>query len=111
MNDKTKILEAVREGKMTPEDARKALNGESSPSCKTLHIDVNSSDGDTVKIAFPIALARALFKGQNRSFHKKRIEDYDVDWSEVFDLIEDGHCGELVNVNSSDGDTVTIKIV
>lgn len=131
MNEKTKILEMLNEGKITAEEAEKLLNAvseaKSSESQKQkqaktiasgstakgkIKIDVVSSDGDNVKISVPLKLVKAIDKMLPKNVAIE-LEEEGINLKELLlnldESMEDLD-DDLVNVVSSEGDTVRIYI-
>lgn len=98
--------ERVRETpKVVPQENRKDVDK------MILKITVDSNDGDKVRINLPITIVKLMIDGGakmpeiNGSNALKNVE-----WSQVFALIEQGVIGKLVEVESSDGDKVNIVV-
>ena len=72
---------------------------------------VVDGDGDKVKINFPLALGEAVL-GTYLKLGLKDEEDAleGIDFEKIFDLVKQGVIGELVNVESSDGTKVSIRV-
>ena len=112
------ILELLKEGKITPEQAEMlldALNDDPQPSKdgvvlpkktkrKMLNVLVKSKDGDDVKIQVPIEFAKFM------KFANPKLQEQNIDFEEIIKLVEDGLEGELVNITSADGDIVKIVV-
>ncbi|MGB0203249.1 MAG: SHOCT-like domain-containing protein [Acholeplasmataceae bacterium] len=114
------ILELLKEGKITSEQAEMlldALNDDPQPSKdgvvlpkktkrKMLYVLVKSKDGDDVKIQVPIEFAKFM------KFAKldPKLQEQNIDFEEIIKLIEDGLEGDLVNITSADGDIVKILV-
>ena len=84
---------------------------------KNLHIKVLSADGDKVNITFPIALVKALvksggIKGMITSSLKGVNEDVKstIDLDMIAEFIDNGVIGNIVDIESADGDKVNIYI-
>ena len=75
-----------------------------------LKIIVDSNDGDKVNIKLPMLLIKTfLDSGMAVPVNgNKALEN--IDFKQVFDLVEQGVIGELVNVESSDGGIVRIVV-
>ena len=75
-----------------------------------LKIIVDSNDGDKVNIKLPMLLIKTfLDSGMAVPVSgNKALEN--IDFKQVFDLVEQGVIGELVNVESSDGGIVRIVV-
>ena len=75
-----------------------------------LKIIVDSKDGGKVNIKLPMLIIKTfLDSGMPISFNgNKYLEN--IDFKQIFDLVEQGVVGELVNIESNDGDTVRIVV-
>eukprot|EP01156_Anaeramoeba_ignava_P021218 Anaeramoba_ignava/c18487_g1_i1.p2 GENE.c18487_g1_i1~~c18487_g1_i1.p2 ORF type:complete len:126 (+),score=29.89 c18487_g1_i1:1264-1641(+) len=73
---------------------------------KLLKILVDSADGDKVNIKIPVEFAKLL---KNKKF-QANFGDVDVDVDSIIEMVTQGMEGEIVNVESSDGDTVKIVV-
>ncbi|HOP57247.1 MAG TPA: hypothetical protein PLH02_02505 [Bacillota bacterium] len=121
--ERLKILEMLSQGKITPEQAESLLaalneSGDATnetsaltPGKKTafrmLKIQVDSADGDEVRIQLPIEFAKLL---KNNKLNINGLDDMDIDVDALIQMINAGANGELVNVRSSDGDIVKIFV-
>jgi hypothetical protein len=123
--ERMKILDLLSKGIIKPEDAEKLLTalgaGEAPvyeadpvqvmPSKKApfrmLRVYVDSADGDKVRIQLPIEFAKLLKSGK---FNIDAIEDFDIDIDSLIQMINAGVVGELVNVESADGDIIKIVV-
>ena len=120
MKDKLHILDLLEKKEITAEEAEKRLEAlraqapatvsRSGRGGKSLKVIVRSSDGDNVNIQLPINFARLILKGQKKFVRNSTLDNLDVDLEEVFDMVESGVIGELVNIESADGDTVKIFV-
>lgn len=80
-----------------------------------LRIVVDSKDGDKVRVNLPLSLVKiCLETGLSMpevSGNKATVEALsNIDWQQMFSLIEKGVIGELVSVQSADGDNVSIVV-
>lgn len=75
-----------------------------------LKIIVDSKNGDKVNIKLPMLIIKTfLDSGMPISINgNKSLES--VDFKQIFDLVEQGVVGELVNIESNDGDIVRIVV-
>jgi hypothetical protein len=123
--ERLKILDLLTKGIIKPEDAEKllaALGANETPvyeadpvhvvpskkaPFRMLRIYVDSADGDKVRIQLPIEFAKLLKSGK---FNIDAIEDFDIDIDQLIQMINSGVVGELVNVESADGDIVKIVV-
>jgi hypothetical protein len=125
MNEKMKILEMLEKGTITPEEAADLLSAletseisvfktSSQPSARMFKIQIISSDGDKVNVQIPLEFAKIAMRSQKQglllSHAKLNNMNVDVDWDLIMKMIDDGVIGELVNIESADGDIVRIVI-
>ncbi len=74
-----------------------------------IKIVVVSNDGDNVKIQLPYQFVRtAVNTGMKIPSVGEKLGN--VDFGEVFNCVESGMLGEIVNITSADGDTVKICV-
>lgn len=120
-----KVLTMVQEGKVDAEKASELIevlkNKESgsipSPkqayADKTLKIRVISADNDNVSVNLPIKLIKVLLKaGHNIAGNIPQSEKYvkDIDIDVLIEAIDNELDGQIVDVKSADGDTVSVFI-
>ena len=90
---------------VAPPEKRKSIDD------MVLRINV-CDDGDKVKINIPFILIRSLVMQDpdnvNINFGKSDVK---IDWKMVISLIESGTIGKLLEIEGSDGETVTIEVV
>ena len=88
-----------------PEEKRKDIND------LMFRIVVDSSNGDKVRVNLPCALVKA---GIECGMEMPQISGTgalnNIDFAKIFELVEKGAMGNLVEVESSDGDTVRIFV-
>lgn len=74
-------------------------------------INVNSSDGDKVRINLPMALVKM---GMEMGMKMPQVSGNkaltDIDFQQLIYMVESGLIGKIVEVESSDGDTVEILV-
>jgi len=129
--ERKKILQMIAEGKITPEEGERLLSamGEPGPSTKTfsesrnrtgpgateprwLRIQVDSSEGERVRVNVPWKLARFAMNFIPKEA-RTRLGEEGFDISAIIDGIEEvvsGAEGEIVSVESSAGDKVRIVV-
>ena len=133
MEERIKILDMLKEGIITVEEANELLNATTNSTDtekeekkqaeinindkkRLLHIKVISEDGDKVMINIPLKAVRFLFKNGkiNKSIKLSGVrEDFlsnSIDMDLINEFIESGKSGEIVNIQSEDGDIVNIYI-
>lgn len=76
-----------------------------------LRICVNSSEGDKVRVNLPMPLVKiGIEMGLSLSQVSGSVKLPDIDLAQVLALVERGLIGKLVEIESSDGDTVEIVV-
>jgi hypothetical protein len=128
MNSKEQILQMVKDGTITVEDGIKlleALGMQNAPTPpvapvinvnpaggrKMLRVVVDSAKGDVVRINVPTSLVKAGLNLSNQlKVDGNPIDMKGVDVDMIMAAIEEGATGEIVNVESADGDVVKIFI-
>ncbi len=73
-----------------------------------LKIKILANDNDKVNINLPFSLVKVFVKDGNLSVLKDK--NIDIDFNQLIKLVEEGVVGELVDIQSGDGDTVKIFI-
>ncbi len=119
---KMKILDQLEKKEITAAEAERLLNELSKPAeteepevkttvkkGKIFRIDIRSSDGDKVNVQVPIHFARTLVNG-SKKFGTTRLSNIELDFEQIFDMIDEGQIGQLVNIESADGDTVKVYV-
>ena len=106
------------EAKPVPEknESRNALENPQSDSYDTAHdrtlkICVDSHDGDKVRVNLPLKFGRMILSKGSRLSGRWTENLNQEDINMMMEMIDKGHIGEIVNVESADGDTVVIKVV
>jgi hypothetical protein len=121
--ERMKILELLSKGTITAEEAENLLSamGDGVPESpvsvpvisdkkapfRMLKIYVDSADGDLVKIQLPIEFAKLLKSGK---FNIDQLDDMNIDIDSIIAMVNSGAIGELVNVQSADGDVIRIVV-
>lgn len=120
--ERMKILELLSKGVVSADEAEKLLaalghneqgageeivvaNKKKAP-FKMLKVFVDSNDGDKVRIQIPVEFSKLLKTAK----FKSNIGDADIDIDAIIEMISQGVDGELVNIESSDGDIVKIIV-
>ena len=90
---------------LVPEDQRKDIKD------MMLRIVVDSFDGDKVRVNLPMALVQlAMEMGMEMPQVSGNDALKDIDWAQVMELVRHGAMGNLVEVESADGDIVRIFV-
>lgn len=122
-----KILELVEKGTITAVQATElleamGLENEAKAPVKPqpkrfLRIMVLSADGDKINLKLPVSILRSGIDigkqfGSIRGEAQESLNN--MDWDSVMtmidQMIDDGSTGEIVNINSADGDKVLILL-
>lgn len=119
----SKVLSMVQEGKIDLEKATELIHllkekklslAKPSPYLeKTLKIRVVSKERDNVNVNLPINLVKAVLKaGHGIAINVPQARDYvkDLDIDLLIDAIENELDGQIVDVQSANGDTVSVII-
>lgn len=97
--------ERAPEVRLAPPDRKKSFDA------LILHICINSSEGDKVRVNLPMPLIKAgIEMGLSLSQVSGSDKLRDIDLAQVLALVEHGLTGKLVEVESSEGDTVEILV-
>ena len=90
---------------LVPEDQRKDIKD------MMLRIVVDSADGDKVRVNLPMALVQlAMEMGMEMPQVSGNDALKDIDWAQVMELARHGAMGNLIEVESADGDIVRIFV-
>ena len=90
---------------LVPEEQRKDIKD------MMLRIVVDSADGDKVRVNLPMALVQlAMEIGVEMPQVSGNDALKDINWSQVMDLVRHGAMGNLIEVESADGDIVKIFV-
>ena len=90
---------------VVPEEKRKDFDK------MVLRIYVLSSDGDKVKVNLPLPFIKALIaSGANIDIGSGKVDNVNIDWNNIINMVEHGVIGKIVEVESADGDTVEIVV-
>ena len=117
------ILEMLSQGTINADEAESLLNAlgeeknnfsqeiildkpKKGGSFKMLKILVDSGDGDKVRIQIPVEFAKLL---KTSKFNSK-VDGLDIDVDAIVEMVTNGVEGEIVNVESADGDIIKIFV-
>ena len=90
---------------LVPEDQRKDIKD------MMLRIVEDSADGDKVRVNLPMALVQlAMEMGMEMPQVSGNDALKDIDWAQVMELVRHGVMGNLIEVESADGDIVRIFV-
>ena len=100
------LLSAMGDTKPVDEPAQATIVDKKAP-FRMLKIYVDSLEGDNIKIQLPIEFAKLLKSGK---FNIDQLDDMDIDIDAIIAMVNSGAIGELVNVESSEGDEIRIVV-
>jgi hypothetical protein len=125
MNSKEEILKLVKDGDITVEEGLELLKSlderdevkSFQPTAKKafnkrmLRIDVQSDEGDRVKVNVPLSVAKlGLDLGDNLNINGKKLNLKGLDLEEIINQLDEDSQGEIVAVDAEDGSKVRIFI-
>ena len=119
------ILEMLKDGLITAEEADKLLramdvNKQEVKSLKQdktrmLRVDINSAEGDKVHVKVPTSILK--FATSKKLIGNIKVDGVDKDFLEnaidieqILEMVDSGVLGEIVNIESAQGDIVKIYI-
>lgn len=125
MNERMQILEMLKDGLITAEEADKLLramdvNKQEVKSLKQdktrmLRVDINSAEGDKVHVKVPTSILK--FATSKKLIGNIKVDGVDKDFLEnaidieqILEMVDSGVLGEIVNIESAQGDIVKIYI-
>lgn len=88
--------------RIVPEEERKDTNN------LVLKIRVNSADGDKITVNLPMGLVKAGIMMGPMVEGNSAMEN--IDFDKIIELVDQGMVGEIVTVESADGDTIRVFV-
>lgn len=127
MNDKLRILEMLKEGVISIDEADRLLKAlekepdntkvevlvpkyKSDPKNLMFKVRILSADGDKVNINLPLKFAKTALRSGKINIGNKSDVMNNIDIDAIIEMIEEGAVGDLVDITSADGDIVKICI-
>ena len=127
MNDKLRILEMLKEGVISIDEADRLLKAlekepdntkvevlvpkyKSDPKNLMFKVRILSADGDKVNINLPLKFAKTALRSGKINIGNKSDVMNNIDIDAIIEMIEEGVVGDLVDITSADGDIVKICI-
>ncbi|MBR2441844.1 MAG: helix-turn-helix transcriptional regulator [Clostridia bacterium] len=90
---------------VVPEGERKEINS------MLLKINVLSADGDKIRVNLPVSIIKVCLEtGMKLPNINGKDSLKNIDFNQIFTMLEAGIIGKLVEVESADGDTVSITV-
>ncbi len=118
--ERKQILEMVRDGKLTVEEAQRIMEAMDqgdegarlasvSRPARFLRVRVKDEDGAKVNVSLPLSLVRVLWRFIPRdAMHELEVQNIDLD--SILAAINEGAQGRLVDVEDEDGTRVEIVV-
>lgn len=100
------LIEALTENEGTT-NFKQTTNQTSKDPFRMLRIKVESASGDHVNIKIPVEFAGLL---KTNRFGNVKLNEFDIDINAILQMIENGAFGELVSIDTEDGDVIRISI-
>ena len=122
----TKILEMVLAGTVSADEGQQLLEAmgaydepkamaTTGKKAHKLYVKVKSSSGDKVDLALPMGLVKsglAMGMSMGNQYSGNELEKQGIDTAQILKLVDEmssaGETGDIVNIESSSGDTVHI---
>lgn len=120
-DERIQILELLKDGTITPDEAEKLLSAlmqdqtqetitpqkEKKQPFRMLKIVVDASSGEKVRVNIPVEFAKLL---KNGKFGNSKLDDFEIDIDAILDMVNQGVLGEIVTVDSEKGDKIRIIV-
>lgn len=88
--------------RIVPEEERKDTNN------LVLKVRINSADGDKITVNLPMGLVKAGIMMGPMVEGNSAMEN--IDFDKIIELVDQGMVGEIVTVESADGDTIRVFV-
>lgn len=88
--------------RIVPEEERKDTNN------LVLKVRINSADGDKITVNLPMGLVKAGIMMGPMVEGNSAMEN--IDFEKIIELVDQGMVGEIVTVESADGDTIRVFV-
>lgn len=92
------------------QDQQNVNETETKKGAKFLKVLIKSADGDKVNIKIPFTFAKLLLNVHPKILEKTSFNKADIDFKEIISSLETGVYGELLDIESNDGDIVKIIV-
>lgn len=118
-----RILKMVEEGKLNADKAKELIDALEQPSQeiitvkdydnKMLRVNIESHEGDEVKLKLPVKVIKTIIKATGKlPMMSTNVDGVNMD--ELMDIIssslDSSVMGEILNINSADGDMVKVLV-
>ena len=120
-DDRLRILEMIQSKTITAAEGAELLKAldvsdkkiqvsSKKQAFKMFKIKILSGDGDKVNVQIPVEFAKVALSSGKGFMKMDKLEEFDLDFEAILEMIETGMNGKLVDIESADGDTVEITI-
>lgn len=113
MNDRLRILEMVKDGKVTPDEAARLLDElERSPRqrARTLRVRIQRAGGQNIQFAVPVAVAGTVLSLIPEG-SRTTLEQRGGNLTELVRAIQEGDAvGEIVNIREPGGNVIEVIV-
>lgn len=118
-----RILKMVEEGKLNADKAKELIDALEQPSQeiitvkdydnKMLRVNIESHEGDELKLKLPVKVIKTIIKATGKlPMMSTNVDGVNMD--ELMDIIssslDSSVMGEILNINSADGDMVKVLV-
>jgi transposase-like protein len=113
VNDRLRILEMVKEGKVTPEEAARLLDElDRTPraAARTLRVRIRRAGGQHVQFTVPVSVAGTVLSLIPEATRAK-LGQQGVNLTELVRAVQDGDAfGEIVNIREPGGNLIEVTV-
>lgn len=113
MNERLRILEMVKEGKITPEEGARLLDElDRAPRgpARLIRVRVESPNGQKMQFSLPVTLASSLV-GLVPADARERLRQRGVDLDQVLRAVQEGAApGPVVDIRDPNGASVEVVV-
>ena len=127
MDEKMRILNMLAEGKITADQASallEAVDEEKTEALepamstaeydkKLVHISVDSSDGDRIRVRFPVKAVKKILRATGKlPINVNGMDNFDMEdiMDSVIECLDNNTVGDFVNVDSAEGDHIRVYV-
>lgn len=127
MDEKMRILNMLAEGKITADQAAallEAMDEEKTEALepamstaeydkKLVHISVDSSDGDRIRVRFPVKAVKKILRATGKlPINVNGMDNFDMEdiVDSVIECLDNNTVGDFVNVDSAEGDHIRVYV-
>ncbi len=113
MNDRLRILEMVKEGKVTPEEGARLLDElDRAPRgpARLVRVRIQSPNGQKMQFSLPVTVAGSIL-GLVPESARERLRDRGVNLDEILRAVQEGDAsGPLVDIKDPNGASVEVVV-